>query len=62
MSFRTFKILKATTQLVGMIGGVYAMALGADPELALGMMTVMWGGPELIEVVLESGSDGDGGS
>ena len=62
MSFRTFKVLKATTQLVGMIGGVYAMVLGADPEFALGMMTAMWGGPELIEVVLESGTDEEGAS
>ncbi|WP_135363458.1 hypothetical protein [Halosimplex halophilum] len=55
MSFRTFKVLKATTQLVGMIGGVYAMKQGVDPWWALAMMAFIWGGPEGIEILLESG-------
>jgi len=54
MSFRTFKVLKATTQLVGMAGGLYAMHLGLDPGLAFGMMAFIWGGPEAIEVILET--------
>ena len=59
MSFRTFKVLKATTQLVGMIGGVVAMRNGADATVALGLMAFMWGGPEAIEVVLETGGGQD---
>lgn len=58
MSFRTFKVLKATTQLVGMVGGVIAMHYGADPMLAFAMMAFIWGGPEAIEVVLETSSTG----
>jgi len=59
MSFRTFKVLKAATQLVGMIGGIVAMRNGADPLIAFGMMAFMWGGPEAIEVVLETGGGQD---
>lgn len=55
MSIRTFKVIKATTQLVGMIGGVYAMVLGIDPGVAFAIMAFLWGGPETIEIVLESG-------
>lgn len=55
MSFRLFKVIKATTQLVGMIAGIYAMILGADPITALMIMAAIWGGPEAVEVLLESG-------
>lgn len=61
MSFKTFKVLKATTQLVGMAGGVYAMHLGLDPALGFGMMAFIWGGPEAIEVALETSGPGDAG-
>lgn len=55
MSFRAFKIIKAVTQLVGMIAGVYAISQGADPLSALGIMGLIWAGPEGIEVLLEAG-------
>jgi len=59
MSFRTFKIIKALTQLIGMVAGLYAMVLGADPLAAFGIMAFIWGGPEFIEHVLESGGNSD---
>lgn len=55
MSFRTFKVLKATVQLVGMVAGIYAMYLGADPLAAFAIMAFIWGGPEAIEIALETG-------
>jgi len=55
MSFRTFRIIKAVTQLVGMIAGIYAMPLGADPLAALTLMTLLYGGPEAVEHILDTG-------
>lgn len=57
MSFRTFKIIKAVTQLVGVIAGVYAMTLGADPMTALALIAMIYAGPEAAEVLLMHGSD-----
>lgn len=57
MSYRTFKTIKAVTQLVGMAAGVYAMRLGADPGLALILMALIWGGPEAVEAALDNQSE-----
>lgn len=56
MSFRTFKIIKALTQLVGVIAGVYAMTLGADPMTALVLIAMIYAGPEAAEVLLMHGT------
>ena len=58
MSFRTFKVIKAVTQLVGVIAGVYAMTLGADPMTALALIAMIYAGPEAAEVLLVHGGDG----
>jgi len=55
MTLKLFKLVKATTQLAGAAGGVYAMSLGAPPLAALAMMTVMITGPEGLEYLIEHG-------
>lgn len=52
MSVKTFKIIKAITQLVGILGGIYAMHLGADPLASFGLIAFVWGGPEALDYVL----------
>lgn len=59
MSFRTFKVIKALSQLAGVGAGIYAMSLGADPMTALVIVGAIYAGPEAVEVVLMQGSDGD---
>jgi hypothetical protein len=54
MSLRTFKFIKAMTQLVGAAAGVYAMSLGAPPLAALALISVMVSGPEVMEQLIES--------
>ena len=57
MTLKTFKTIKAATQLVGAAAGVYAMYLGADPLLAFGLTAIIISGPETLEYVInESGS------
>jgi predicted branched-subunit amino acid permease len=57
MSFRTFKVIKAITQLVGVVAGVYAMSLGADPMTALALIALIYAGPEAAEIILMQGSE-----
>lgn len=57
MSFRTFKVIKALTQLVGVVAGVYAMSLGADPLTSLAIIGLIYAGPEAAEVVLMQGAE-----
>lgn len=52
MSVRTFKLIKAVTQLIGVGAGVYAMTLGADPTTALVIIAFIYAGPEVAEHVL----------
>lgn len=52
MSVKTYKIIKASTQLVGAAGGVYAMTLGADPMFAMMLITFVIAGPETIDYIL----------
>jgi predicted branched-subunit amino acid permease len=52
MSVRSFKIIKAVTQLIGVVAGVYAMTLGADPTTALLIIAFIYAGPEVAEHVL----------
>jgi len=55
MTLKLFKLVKAFAQLVGAAAGVYAMSLGAPPLAALAMMTVIIGGPEMLEYFIEKG-------
>jgi len=54
MSLRTFKFVKALTQLIGAAAGVYAMSLGAPPLAALALISIMVSGPEVMEQLIES--------
>lgn len=64
MSFRTYKLVKAVTQLLGAAAGVYAMSLGAPPLVSFALIATIISGPELIEVLIAQGTpslqDGDG--
>lgn len=61
MSFRVFKTIKAITQLVGVLAGIFAIQQGADPELAFALIAVIWAGPEAFEhYVSTQGEDDDG--
>jgi len=53
MSFRTFKVVKALTQLAGVGAAMYAMTLGSPPLAALAMATIMVSGPEVLEILIE---------
>lgn len=53
MTFRSFKIVKALTQLAGVGAAVYAMMLGAEPMAALTLATIMVSGPEALEILIE---------
>lgn len=55
MSLRTYKIIKAATQLVGAAAGIYAMSKGAPPLAAFGMITTIIAGPETLEYLVENG-------
>jgi hypothetical protein len=57
MSLRTFKIVKALTQLIGAASGVYAMSLGAPPLAALALISIMVSGAEVMEQLIESSAE-----
>lgn len=57
MTLKTFKTVKASTQLVGAAAGIYAMSLGADPMTALMLVAVMVSGPEVLEYIINTGTD-----
>lgn len=54
MTFRTWKTIKALTQLAGTGAAIYAMSLGADPMTSLVLATVMVSGPEVLEYVIQT--------
>lgn len=56
MSLKTFKAIKAATQLVGAAAGIYAMSLEAPPLAALAMVTLMVTGPEAMEYFINNSS------
>jgi hypothetical protein len=53
MTLRTFKLVKAVTQLAGVGAAIYAMTLGAPPLGALAMATIMVSGSEVLEILIE---------
>lgn len=57
VSVTTFKALKAATQLLGVLGGIFAMHQGAQPLQTLLLMTVMVHGPEFLELWMTNGKD-----
>jgi len=54
MSLKTFKLIKAATQLTGAAAGIYAMSLEAPPLAALAMVTLMVTGPEAMEYFINN--------
>lgn len=59
MSLRIYKIIKAITQLVGVVAGVYAMTLDANPGTALMLIAIIYAGPEIIEHIHLSANNFD---
>jgi hypothetical protein len=55
MSLRTYKIIKALTQLIGAAAGIFAMSKGAPPLAAFTMITAIIAGPETLEYLIEIG-------
>jgi len=52
MTLKTYKLIKAVTQLVGAGAGIYAMHLGAAPLATFAMMAVIISGPEALEYLI----------
>ena len=52
MSVKTFKLIKALTQLLGAGIGFYAMTQGADPLITYSLVAFVIGGPEAIDYLL----------
>lgn len=52
MSLKTYKTIKAATQLAGATAGIYAMTLRADPLAVLTLVTIMVSGPEVLELLI----------
>jgi hypothetical protein len=59
MSLRVFKVVKASTQLVGAGAGVYAMSLGADPMTAFALIAFIVSGPEALEYLINEAGSGN---
>lgn len=58
---RTYKIIKALTQMLGAAAGIFAMYLGADPMTAFTIIAVIISGPEVAEQILTQQDGGGGG-
>lgn len=59
MSLKTFKTLKATTQLIGTGAGIYAISQGAPPFATYILIATIVSGPEVLEYFLEQQGGGD---
>jgi hypothetical protein len=57
MTLKTFKTIKALTQLAGALAGAYAMYLGADPLLTIVLIATMVSGPEALEAVINQSTE-----
>ena len=52
MTLKTFKTIKALTQLVGAGAGIYAMSLDAPPLAAFALIAIIISGPEVLEYLI----------
>jgi len=52
MTLKTFKTIKALTQLVGAGAGIYAMSLDAPPLAAFALIAIIISGPEALEYLI----------
>lgn len=57
MTIKTYKTVKALTQLVGAAAGIYAMSLGAPPLAAFTIIAVIVSGPETLEYLINNSDD-----
>lgn len=57
MSLKTFKFVKAVTQLVGAGAGIYAMSLGAPPLATFVIMALIITGPEGMEYLIDQSTE-----
>jgi len=57
MTLKTFKTVKAVTQLVGAGAGVYAMSLGAPPLATFAIMALIISGPEGMEYLINQSAE-----
>jgi hypothetical protein len=57
MTLKTFKSIKALTQLAGALAGAYALYLGADPLLTILLITTMVSGPEALEAIINQSTE-----
>lgn len=58
MSLKTFKVIKALTQLLGAAAGVYAMSKGAPPFATFVLIATVVSGPEVLEYFIEAQGGG----
>lgn len=58
MSITTWKTIKATTQLVGVLGVLWLVTLPGElhPQLAALLITVILGGAEAVEIIIQNAS------
>jgi len=52
VSLKTFKSVKAVTQMVGAAAGIYAMSLGAPPLASFALIVLIISGPETLEYLI----------
>ena len=52
VTLAVYKTIKATTQLIAVATGFYAIASGADPLTTFGLVALIVSGPEAIETVI----------
>ena len=57
MTLKTFKTIKATTQLVGAAAGIYAMHQGADPMTTFALVAIIISSPEALEYLINDQGD-----
>lgn len=58
MTVRTYKIIKALTQLLAVAAGIYAISQGADATLVFVGVAGIVSGPELVEALVAEGAIG----
>lgn len=54
VSLKTFKSIKALTQLAGVAVGFYAISQGADPLTAFALVAFLVNGPEALEYLINN--------
>jgi hypothetical protein len=61
VSLRVYKTIKATTQLIAVASGVFAIHQGADPMTVFALIAAIVTGPEMMEYIWANSAAEDGG-